>query len=78
MWPEPSEQGTGGSNKVQTRKERGMKIDPDFLFNAKGKDLKVRGQKSHNHSFLKKASGQLFKTDKMDAANPLQTKSRFF
>ena len=38
MWPEPSEQGTGGSNKVQTRKERGMKIDPDFLFNAKGKD----------------------------------------
>jgi len=40
--------------------------------------LKWGGQKSHNLSFLKKASGQLFKTDKMDVANPLQTKSRFF
>ena len=50
----------------------------DFILNEKGKDLKVGGQKSHNLSFLKRASGQLFKTDKMDVANPLQTKSRFF
>ena len=28
--------------------------------------------------FLKKASGQLFKTDKMQMVNPLQTKARCF
>lgn len=36
MWLERSEQGAGGSNKVETRKERGMEINPDYTFSAKG------------------------------------------